>query len=215
MRPIEPNAVLCKDGRMFSVRRGGRGIILDADFRDPAVVSSGLGRFTVFHEPGDGSAEHGGMPVEIVRAYARAHGGVAEAGEQALSLLKELAGETPITDSRAPISEDADPDVDFLGRPLPPPHLRLDCLTDAVIEARRGLAEVHGPLVLGLGHADASPRRAALERRVEIASLSASRLSLVDRPRYAAHPLREEAVKLRKRLAEVQRQALAEIAREA
>ena len=58
--------------------------------RDPKIDTSGLGPHQSWFEPGDGSAEYKGMPVEAVRAYCRLHGGVAEAGEMALALLKKL-----------------------------------------------------------------------------------------------------------------------------
>ncbi len=106
--PLKPNAIRCKDSTVFSVGpegcrdRPGARIVVYASFRDAMRQSSGLARFEIFHEPGDASAEHAGMPVEIVRAYARLHGGVAEAGEKALEFLKRLpsAADTP-----APIPE--------------------------------------------------------------------------------------------------------------
>jgi hypothetical protein len=114
--PIRPTQIRCKDGKIFSVQRLGGGITVHADFRDPAVVASGLGRYMTFHEPGDGSAEHTGMPVEIVRAYAKAHGGVAEAGAEALALLKKLPSEAaaPAPEQPAPAVEEAAPGRPFL-----------------------------------------------------------------------------------------------------
>ncbi len=109
--PLKPNAVRCKDGTVFSVGpegcrdRPGARVVVHASFRDAMRQSSGLAQFEIFHEPGDASAEHAGMPVEIVRAYARAHGGVAEAGPEALAFLKRLASaaaETPAPIPEAP-----------------------------------------------------------------------------------------------------------------
>ncbi len=221
--PLAPTDVLCKDGRLFSVDRKCGQITVFASFRDRIAVDAGLARFTTFHEPGDACAEHAGMPVEVVREYARLHGGVAQAGEQALALLKELAGEAQAaepapTDSPAKAVSTfelmAAGTHDFLGRPLPP-GLPVDFLTPVVIKARKVVAEVERPLKPVLGYGDVSARQAALEWRAEQASSAASRLALLEGAQYVRHPLRSEAIDLRKRLAKAEEKALAEIAREA
>lgn len=102
-RPLSPTDIRCKDGVVFTVDRKCGSITVFATFRDDLRTSSGLARYDTFHEPGDARAEHTGMPVEIVRAYAKAHGGVAEAGPQALALLKELPSQTaPVPDPEPP-----------------------------------------------------------------------------------------------------------------
>lgn len=229
-RPIDPTAILCKDGRSFSVDRKCGRVTVFASFRDRLAVDAGLARFTTFHEPGDACAEHAGMPVEVVREYARLHGGVAQAGEQAIALLKELAGETAAPPEPAPVAEAPPTDSparpsrtqalmaagthDFLGRPLPP-GLPVDFLTPVVIEARRVVAEVERPLKPVLGYEGVSPLQAALEWRAEQASSAASRLALLEGAQYVRHPLKTEAIDLRKRLAKAEEKAKAELAKEA
>ncbi len=143
-RPIDPTEVLCKDGRIFSVDRKGGRVTVYASFRDRIAVDAGLAKFTTFHEPGDACAEHAGMPVEIVREYARLHGGVAQAGEQALALLKELAGEADAPTAPPPRTRPAL----FTDSPASPgkPELPIDDLTTAVIDARRAVDEITGPV---------------------------------------------------------------------
>ncbi|MBE7197156.1 MAG: hypothetical protein INR70_05050 [Parafilimonas terrae] len=247
--PIDPHHIRCVDGRWISIltppRRWERHadeddytqeppVRLRAVPEDPAVEASGMSRYWHSHNRREGDdAEYAQVPVGIVRAFIRLHGGIDEIGPDALAELQRAAAleqagdppkpapaaEAPATDSPARTSRTrelmAAGTHDFLGRPLTAAQLALDYLTPAVIEARRGLSEVEGPLVLGLGHAEASPRRAALERRAEVACLTGSRLSLVDHPRYSAHPLRNEAIALQKRLSEAREKAEAELAREA
>lgn len=173
-RPISPTDILCKDGKLFSVAMKCGAITVFATFRDDLRAASGLARFSTFHEPGDTCAEHTGMPVEIVRAYAKAHGGVAEVGAEALALLKSLPSQAdppmgaPATDSHAraveaapeaPLSEDGGaaspgaPSSEIAAGALDqhgvgsPPRIELDDLTPAVIEARRVVSECEDPLV--------------------------------------------------------------------
>jgi hypothetical protein len=65
--------------------------------RHTTMLGGGIARFVechvaakatilTFHEPGDPTAEHRGMPVEIVRVYTKIHGGVASAGVEAVDL---------------------------------------------------------------------------------------------------------------------------------
>ncbi|QRE76836.1 hypothetical protein [Methylobacterium aquaticum] len=132
--PLRPNSIRCKDGHVFSVGPEGchdcpgARVVVYANFRDAMRQSSGLARFEIFHEPGDASAEHAGMPVEIVRAYARAHGGVAEAGALALEFLKRLPSatsdpaptpEAPPAPEPAPVSEAAPAVEEAAFRPFP------------------------------------------------------------------------------------------------
>ncbi|SDM56975.1 hypothetical protein SAMN05216360_102470 [Methylobacterium phyllostachyos] len=225
---LHATEVKCRDGETFSVHAHGPRLTLITAPDTDMTAASALAPYRRPSDPWDGLALYGGMPVEAVRSFCALHGGVAQIGRTAQTLLRALpseadppaeqapAVETPIPDSRPSVADLVNAGThDFLGRPLTPEQMQLDYLTPAVIEARRGLTEVEGALVLGLGHAEATPRLAALERRAEVASLSGSRLCLLDHSRYAAHPLRAEAIKLRKRLAEARKKALAEIAREA
>ncbi|MCJ2078773.1 hypothetical protein MKK68_24550 [Methylobacterium sp. E-016] len=171
----KPTTVSCKDGSTFLVTGSPGHVVLFATFRDKAVVSTGLGRFQTFHEPGDLRAEHKGMPVEVVRAYAKAHGGVDHAGEEALALLKSLPSTAepvmgePVTDSRPQAAVEVAPEspltiargaglagwspAEAHPRALDQhdvegaPALVLDELTTAVIEARRAVADFEGPVV--------------------------------------------------------------------
>lgn len=236
-RPISPTEIRCKDGRVFSVQRLGGGITVHADFRDPAVVASGLGRFPTFHEPGDGSAEHTGMPVEILRAYAKAHGGVAEAGAEALALLKGLssaaAEPAPAPEQPAPAVEEAAPGRPFLlgsrgGRGGPPAadvgaldlhvgepapaSLPLDDLTPAVIEARKAIAEFdRGFLFQGREPAHNGEVLSTWYTRAARGAGIGSRLIVATHDRLARHPLRAEALALRERLLAVADEARREL----
>lgn len=121
---IRPDALVLKSGVHISVSRSrpAASITLYAppSHRDPHVPASGLAAFQTWFEPGDGNAEFTGMPVEIVRAFCKLHGGVAQAGEEALVLLKalpsqpdpvmgapaavgEAAAETPLPDARGAV----------------------------------------------------------------------------------------------------------------
>ncbi len=93
-RAVRPTEIRLRDNVYVTVsqNQGSETVTLYAppNHRDPKIDASGLGPHQSWFEPGDGSAEYKGMPVEAVRAYCRLHGGVAEAGEMALALLKKL-----------------------------------------------------------------------------------------------------------------------------
>ncbi|MGU3543553.1 hypothetical protein [Methylobacterium sp. A52T] len=222
--------VQCKNGVAFSVHAPGPTVTIVTAPDDAITASSALAPYRRDGHAADGYAHYTGMPVEAVRAYCVTHGGVARIGRTAQSLLQALpteadlaaaravAAEAPATDSPTrPSRTKALMDAgthDFLGRPLPP-GLPVDHLTPVVIEARRVVSEVERPLRPVLGYGDVSARQAALEWRVEQASSAANRLALLEGAQYVRHPLRAEAIALRKRLAKAEAQALAEIAREA
>ncbi len=90
MRSPRSDQVILRSGQAFSVAGAPGNVTLYVDFRDRHADACGLSRFMTFHEPGDGTAEHQGMPVEVVRAYTKIHGGVAQAGSEALALLKSI-----------------------------------------------------------------------------------------------------------------------------
>lgn len=223
--------ILCSDGVRFRVyeRPPGR-ILVDAGFRDRATDASGLGAYQTTQKPGDLTATHEGMPVEVVRAYAKAHGGVAEAGDTALALLKRLPTAAALAEAEqgagegaldAPFPGAGGPDLSgrtegaavpgALDQCVPggSPALELDDLTSELIEARKVLAALdasfHPP---GRVRSDQSPELVAWYHRANTGAAHASRLVIVTQPRFARHPLLREAVDLRARL-----QAIADEAR--
>ena len=246
--PIGPHHVRCADGRWISIltppRRWDRHadeddftqeppVRLRAVPEDPAVEASGMSRYWHSHNRREGiDALYAQVPVGIVRAFIRLHGGIDEIGADALAELQRAAAleqagappepapaaEAPATDSPARTSRTRElmeaGTHDFLGRPLPP-GLPVDRLTPVVIDARRVVAEVEPPLRPVLGYGEVSARQAALEWRAEQAGAAACRLDLLERALYARHPLKTEAVDLQKRLARAREKALAEIAWEA
>lgn len=239
------DTLILKSGVHLSVsrRRPGSAITLygPPSHRDPHVPASGLAPFQTWFEPGDGNAEFSGMPVEVVRSFCKLHGGVAQAGQEALALLKMLPSQAdpvmgaPVTDSRPPTVEEVAPEsplpsargADVAGRaespaapraldqpvPAPAPTLPLDELTEAVIEARRAVADFEGPLVWkkawGKPRPDMLPEVAALWRWTSKGSGLASRLIIVTHPRYASHPLLAEGVRLRGQLQQIAEEASA------
>ncbi|MBI1689548.1 hypothetical protein [Methylorubrum sp. DB1722] len=106
--PLAPHHLRCRDGRIISILDPTRrldpnvedeayivdpGVRLRAVPEDPAVEASGLARYWRHHNRREGNdALYAGVPVEVVRAFIRAHGGFAEAGEEALAEMKR-AGE--------------------------------------------------------------------------------------------------------------------------
>lgn len=127
---LKSTDVRCKDGVIFSVgpegcrNSPGAQVVVYAPLRDPAVAASGLAKFETFHEPGDARAEHAGMTIEVVRAYARLHGGVAEAGPEALEFLKRLpsAEVEPAPVPEAPPAVEEAAAHPFVSAPRPEPR---------------------------------------------------------------------------------------------
>ena len=228
-----------KDGTTISVHSPAGGSVIVTTPVDEAVEATGLAAYRSAPVGSNGRGMHEGMPVEIVRAYCRAHGGVAEAGETALALLKTLPSSAdpvmgaPVTDSPAPalveaVSESpllsargaeatwrAEPPVASRApnQPVVEPVLKLDELTEAVIEARRAVADFEGSLVWkkewGKHASDRLPEVAALWRRTSKGAGLASRLIITTHPRYASHPLLAEGVRLRAELQQIGTEATA------
>lgn|GEM_PF-2802418 len=255
--PIRSEHLRCKDGTLISIlppfrrldtSREGEEEIVDPPVRlravpeDPAVQASGLAAYWRSHSRREGSdAEYSRVPVAVVRVFVRLHGGVAEAGEEALAELKRAAAlerpdpvmGAPVTDSRPPPPVEAAPNsplppargADVAGRAEAPaaprahdqyavePTLQLDELTEAVIEARRAVADFEGPVVWkkewGKHAPDRLPVVAALWRRISKGAGLASRLIIVTHPRYATHPLLAEGIRLRARLQQIGAEATA------
>ncbi|MCG5246920.1 hypothetical protein LPC10_17460 [Methylorubrum sp. B1-46] len=86
------------------------------------------------------------------------------------------------------------------------PALTIDRLTPAVVEIRRGLAQVEGGTPIG----DAADRDLRM-RQARCLGMS-SRLILVTDPKYGRHPLLDEAVRMRGRLDEIERAISVELA---
>lgn len=219
-----------KDGTTISVHTPGGGVVIVTTPVDEAAAATGLSAYRSAPVGSSGQGMHAGMPVEIVRAYCRAHGGVAEAGETALALLKSLPSQAdpvmgaPATVSLPPALVEAAPisplpparGADVAARAAAPAAprapdqpaveqgLQLDELTEAVIEARRAVADFEGPVVWkkewGRPRPDRLPEVSALWRRISKGAGLASRLIIVTHARYASHPLLAEGVRLRARL---------------
>ncbi|QDI79007.1 hypothetical protein E8E01_00355 [Methylorubrum populi] len=83
---------------------------------------------------------------------------------------------------------------DELQAPAPVPALSLDRLTPAVVDVRKGLAQVEGGTPIG----EAADR--VLQKRQARCLGMSSRLILVTDPHYGRHPLLDEAVRMRERL---------------
>lgn len=86
------------------------------------------------------------------------------------------------------------------------PALTLDRLTPAVVDVRKGLAQVEAGTPIG----ETLDRE--LQRRQARCLGMSSRLILVTDPKYGRHPLLDEAVRMRKRLDEIERAISVEIA---
>lgn len=132
MTTPDPHKISCRDGIAFYVRERHGRIIVEAGWRDRVLQASELARYQAGRDPGELSARFEGMPVETVRAYAKAHGGVSEAGERALALLKRLPSAAAAANEPAPVPEappapeptpvsEAEPAVEEAapGRPFP------------------------------------------------------------------------------------------------
>lgn len=216
---IEPNRIACRDGVVFYVRERATGAIVLSALRDDSVSQAcGLWRYRTAHRDGELYAEHENMPVEVARAYALGHGGVAEGGPVAIALLKRLPSEANQGAQEVAPSAGFRPDAGgsrVAGRPEAsapagappqrdgggPAQVEVDVLTPAVIEARKLADEFDGPFLLqGKEPATDEEARREWERRC-ILSCRVGRLfpDLKD-DRFARHPLRAEAVSLRERL---------------
>jgi hypothetical protein len=87
-------------------------------------------------------------------------------------------------------------------------------LTPAVIEARRAIAELDaGFLYKGREPAHPGEELAVWGKRASIGAGLGSRLIIVTHPRFARHPLLEEAIDLRARLLAYYEEARAEMPR--
>lgn len=112
-----------RDGTLMAVHAPGPRMIVVSAPEDEVATECGLGRYRTDRSGSGMWAFHQGMPVEVVRAYCRGHGGVERAGATALDLLKRLpsrpaAAETaPAPETPAPTSEVASPRPFLTGEP--------------------------------------------------------------------------------------------------
>ncbi len=98
------------------------------------------------------------------------------------------------------------------GTPAGDDGLPLDELTPAIIEARKAVALFEGPVAwIGPPLPPSKDRiEEALWQRIARGAGLSSRLILVEQPRFARHPLREEGVRLRARLTQIHEEASSE-----
>ncbi|MEE8629668.1 MULTISPECIES: hypothetical protein [Methylobacterium] len=120
-RHPKPNSVLCRDGTGLRVERLDGALAVYALARDGLRREAGLDAYESVGGEIGLEARHVGVPVDVVRAYVRAHHGVAAIHPFALALLR---GEAPPTPAAVQGGGEA-----ALGRPfhprwpsLPPPR---------------------------------------------------------------------------------------------
>lgn len=215
---IEPNRIACRDGVVFYVRERATGAIVLSALRDDSVSQAcGLWRYRTAHRDGELYAEHENMPVEVARAYALGHGGVAEGGPVAIALLKRLPSEANQGAQEVAPSAGFRPDAGgsrVAGRPEAsapagapaqrdgggPAALEVDVLTPEIIDARRFLAVLDGPHLLDGREptTDAEALR-VWQNRGSIALRAYASLAARLGPGSERHPLYGEAVALRDR----------------
>lgn len=215
---VEPNRIACRDGVVFFVKERATGVIVVTAPREDAVsVSCGLSRYRIPARAGEPYAEHQGMPVEAVRAYAMGHGGVAEPGAVAVALLKKLPSRNSQGfEGRAPspgfrpaaggsgvaerTASEALPGASDQRLGGGPGTVEVDTLTPEIIDARRFLAELDGPHLLDgrEPETDAEALR-VWQNRGSIALRAYASLAVRLGPGSERHPLYHEAVALRDR----------------
>lgn len=106
-----------RDGTLMAVHAPGPRMIVVSAPEDEIAAECGLARYRTDRSNGAMWAFHKGMPVEVVRAYCRGHGGVERAGATALDLLKRLPA-APAAAEAAPAPE-ASPAAPEVASPRP------------------------------------------------------------------------------------------------
>jgi len=101
-RLLREENVLCRDGATMAIltpdfvprlQRHDPPVRLRVVPEDPIVAATGMDRYWVYHDRSEGvDAEYGQVPIAIVRAWIRGHGGFHWAGPRALEELQR-AGE--------------------------------------------------------------------------------------------------------------------------
>ncbi|ARO53971.1 hypothetical protein B2G69_07275 [Methylorubrum zatmanii] len=113
--------LLLRDGTLIAVHAPCPRLISVAAPEDEIATETGLARYRTECAGKSLWAIHQGMPIEIVRAYCRGHGGVERAGATALDLLKRLPS-APAEAEPAPAPE-AEPAAPEVASPRPFPLL--------------------------------------------------------------------------------------------
>lgn len=221
----DPTRISCRDGTVFFVKERATGAIVVTALREDAVsLSCGLAHFQTARS-GERHAEHKRMPVEVVRAYAIGHGGVAEPGPVAIALLKKLPSRNAQGAKEVAPAPSFPParGTDVAGRAeaapvsrAPDQHLggaastlEIDTLTPVVIEARKALADLDGAFLYE-GREPTTDTEASIVwgRRGSTSLRLTGRLGDAMLHRFAGHPLREEALALRERMRAHMREAI-------
>jgi hypothetical protein len=123
---LKPAAVACRDGTRFAVESVGGALVVTTPAADPARETAGLAPFEAAVQVRAGVFRHNAVPIDVVRAFIRAHGGYADAGPEALAALQSAG--RPAEPAPAPAAEDvqgggeAAPDRPFR-EGLPTPRL--------------------------------------------------------------------------------------------
>lgn len=86
--PLKPAAILCKDGARFAVESVGGALIVTTPATDPAREQVGLAPYEAAVQVRAGVLRHDGVPLDVVRAFIRAHDGFEAAGPEALETLR-------------------------------------------------------------------------------------------------------------------------------
>lgn len=89
--PLKPAAVACKDGTRFAVESRGGVLTVTTAATDPARVPAGLAPFEAAVQVRAGVFRHDAVPIDVVRALIRAHGGYDAAGPDALAALQSAS----------------------------------------------------------------------------------------------------------------------------
>lgn len=122
--------LLLRDGTLMAVHAPGPRLVVVSAPEDEIAMETGLTRYRKERAEGGMWAQHEGMPIEVVRAYCRGHGGVERAGATALDLLKRLPSApaatepaptpAPAPEATTPAPEVASPRPFLLGEPTWP-----------------------------------------------------------------------------------------------
>lgn len=120
-RHPKPNCVVCRDGVGLRVESRDGALAVFALARDGLRSKAGLADYESAGQESGLEARHEGVPVEVVRAYVRAHHGVEAIHPVALAILK---GEVPQSPEAVQGGAEAAPPRPFWPRwpELPPPR---------------------------------------------------------------------------------------------
>lgn len=245
-RLLRDDDVLCRDGTPIAIlpptyvtrlQRHDPPLRLRVLPEDPIVKACGLDRYWVHHDRSEGvNAEYGQVPIAIVRAFIRGHGGFHWAGPAALAELQRageiekaaLAAQATVADLPPPPPDDL---VEGRRRPFCPPatsapgaavlsrHVVHDrsalapvtshrSLARAVAEARTAIARAkRPPLVRGRTPSDRIELHQAARWKAASCVLAAGALRMARDAPDADESLRAEAAGLTVLLAAAEAEA--------